>query len=335
MKRKFIKPWSKIDFFCRNFSEYSPYFTIRKMINLVLNEIELISIITNPKSFAPCIKVEPSPICQLKCPGCLQSDPEYVKQFKNIELLTLKDLKKIINPISNKLIGVSLSDYGEPMLNKSLIPMIEYIHSKNIATTFPTNFSMKLSEDKIEQLAASGLDSIKISLDGASEETYIKYRINGNYNLVLKNVKLLSKAKKKRGLKRPKIIWKFVVFDHNRHEIEIVKNRYRSLGFDSYLFAYDGHGDSSAKIGRSYRRRVRKKRKPCYFPWNTMVIKWDGRVQPCCGVRPFNMGNAITEDILTIWNNKKYARLREGFFKKEYGENLPRVCKNCLGLKKS
>lgn len=44
-----------------------------------------------------------------------------------------------------------------------------------------------------------------ISLDGACEETYLKYRIGGSFELVLQNVSKMAEAKRRLGAKRP--IW--------------------------------------------------------------------------------------------------------------------------------
>jgi len=68
------------------------------------------------------------------------------------------------------------------------------------------------------------------SIDGASQETYQKYRVGGNYELTMKNIKLLNTIRKKKNLKTPVLLWRFLVFRHNQHEIEIARKKAKELG---------------------------------------------------------------------------------------------------------
>ncbi|MBI5739888.1 MAG: SPASM domain-containing protein [Nitrospirae bacterium] len=314
----------------RHFYSFAPHLTIRKLSNLLLNEIEMRLSVSNPRSLPPYIKVEPSILCQLRCKGCIQRDPEFKKQYIGTKPINLGEFEKIIDPLAETLLGISLSFFGEPLLNKDIVQMIKFAHGKNIAVGFPTNFSFNFTDDQINQLAGSGLDSLSVSLDGASEETYLRYRVGGNFNQVLKNVKSLSVAKKKLGLRRPRIIWKFVIFDYNEHEVDIVRNTYASRGFDSYEFVYNVSSDYSKSQTQSYRKELWKNKKPCYWLWNTMIIRWDGNIHPCCRTEQFNLGNALKENIKDVWRGRKYYALRRGFTKKDYGEKLHPNCRKCM-----
>jgi MoaA/NifB/PqqE/SkfB family radical SAM enzyme len=327
----------RLSYFKRHFSTFFPHITIRKIINLLLNEIEMNLRITTPKSLPPYIKIEPTPQCQLRCEGCAQRNPDFRKQFNNHMQLSIDDLTKIIDPISDTLLGVSLSLYGEPMLNRNLISLIEYIHSKNVAVSFPTNFSIKFNKEQAERMVLSGLDCIYVSLDGASQETYSKYRVGGNFELVLRNVELLSNAKKEFRSKHPIIVWKFVNFEHNKHEIEVVKGSYKTLGFDSYELVTDFFGSVNLEAEKEYKKNIIKNKKVCYWPWNTMIIRWDGSTSPCCpfGTDEFNLGNSIKINTKEVWSSPEYDSLRRGFIRKDYGQKMHPFCKICLGLSES
>src|SRR3990172_8768204 len=138
--KRISSPNKRADYFKRHFSTFIPHLTLKKIINLLINEIEMQLSIASPKSFPPYIKVEPTPLCHLRCPGCLQKDYDFKKSLlklnNGIMYLSLENLKTIINPIRNTLIGVSLSHYGEPMLNPHLSSLIEYLHNNNIAVSF-------------------------------------------------------------------------------------------------------------------------------------------------------------------------------------------------------
>ena len=297
--------------------------------------MEMRRAVTVPRSIPPYVKIEPSALCQLHCPGCEHRDPGFNRSVNDFTGLELKTLKKIIDPIGDKLLAVSLSGYGEPMINKDLTSLIEYIHSKNIGVNFPTNFSLKLSEEKLEQLVKSGLDSIIISLDGATEETYRVYRAGGNFDLVLNNVKALSEMKKRLKSTKPKIIWKFIVFKHNKHEVEKVETLYKALGFDYTDIVVDVFDQYSLDYKQGVDNNWLKTKKPCYWLWNTLLVRWDGTVKPCCRLfidnQPY-LGNVLEEDIINIWQGERYKKLRQGFTKKDYGRTMHHLCRVCIGL---
>ncbi|MFI5253190.1 MAG: radical SAM/SPASM domain-containing protein [Bacteroidota bacterium] len=289
--------------------------------------------ITSPKSFPPYLKIEPTPLCQLRCPGCVQSKPEVKKQLNSGMFLSLEALRKIIDPISDYLFGVSLSLSGEPLLNRNIVNLIEYIHSKNIAVSFPTNLSIELNEENAEKVIRSGLDCLQVSLDGASKESYVKYRVGGDFDLVVKNVKLLSNTKKALGLKHPILVWKYIVFEHNRHEVNMVIELYKTIGFDDYEFIYDNRSSVSKNTRTEFNKNLYENRKTCFWLWNTMIIRWNGDILPCCSVRDsWNIGNALTTNITEIWQSIKYESIREGFIKKHYGQKMHPACKSCIGL---
>ena len=324
--------YGRINQTVRHLREVLPYITVLKTYNLVLALIEKHLILTKLKSYPVALKVDPTPFCQLHCPLCFHSDPKFNKQFKLEENLSKENLKKIIEPLKKRLFWVSLSHRGEPFLNPNLIECIEYLHENNIAVSFPTNFSVKIKDEHIIKLVKSGLDAIFISLDGTSSETYLQYRVGGNFDLVLQNVKKMEYYKQKFNSSRPRIVWKFIIFEHNKHEISIVKNKYKELGFDSFELVYNKEGEVElARKEKRLNKRIKIKRN-CYWLWHIMVILSDGQVNPCCWGKNFNIGNAFKTNILEIWNNTIYKKLRSGFKKENYPDGLHYHCKRCYKI---
>lgn len=326
---------AQFEYFKRHLSSFAPYVTPRKVANLVRNAMELRRVVVAPKSMPPYIKIEPTPLCQLRCTGCAQRDASFRAQFDSTMQLSLDTTKAIIEPMSDTLLGVSLSLTGEPMLNKNIIPIIEYIHSKNICVTYPSNLSVPMDRDKAERLVASGLDTLYVSLDGASAETYTRYRVLGRFDLILKNVRLLADAKRKLGRKRPRLVWKFVVFDYNRHEVEIVKRDYRRLGFDAYEFVLDSGSTDRHEQNERHKQRAVEAKTACFWLWHTMIIRWNGIVDPCCNACAFvdgrfNLGNAVDTDVRDIFHSRAYADLRRGFVTHAYGRDMHPLCAKCM-----
>ena len=82
----------------------------------------------------------------------------------------------------------------------------------------------------INKLLQSSLDTLILSIDGITQETYSKYRRGGDFNKVMNNLKEIIRRKKLFKKKNPKIIWQFLCMRHNEHEIPGLKKLTKRLG---------------------------------------------------------------------------------------------------------
>lgn len=331
-----MKQLARFEYLLRHLGTFAPYITPAKIYNLALNVIELRLKVTRPRSLPPYLKIEPTPLCQMACPGCAHGDRHMKTALsRHREQLRLEEFKKIIDPIAPAVLGVSLSLRGEPLLGKDLLAIIEYGHSRNIAISFPTNLSVKLGDEKLVRLVKSGVDAIYVSLDGACEETYREYRVGGDFHCVLRNVKAIARVKARLRCKRPRLIWKFVVFDHNRHEIPAVQTKFRDLGFDSCEFVEDYDGQIARSALDRHNAALVQQRKGCFWAWHTATVRADGVVIPCClGHHNFGLGNARSENFRNIWRGEPYAQLRRGF-RTMLPSDLHPICSRCLGVEEN
>ena len=328
-----MKQLARVEYMLRHVTHLAPYITAAKVYNMLLNIVELKLNVTQPKSLPPYLKVETTSLCQMACPGCAHGTRESKRELSRGKVqLSLEEFKSIFEPIFRAVLGISLSFRGEPLLGRELIPIIEYAHSRNVAVSFPSNFSVRLSDENITRLVKSGVDTIYVSLDGASEETYLQYRIGGDFHRVLTNVAAIAAAKARLQRSRPRLVWKFVVFEHNRHEIPLVQKQYRDLGFDSFEFV-DDESDPAANVAlHRHNAELVASRKGCWWAWHTATIRADGVVAPCCkSNKNFGLGDLRIEALRNIWRGAPYAKLRRGFKSMRASELHP-VCAQCLGI---
>jgi organic radical activating enzyme len=246
--------------------------------------------------------------------------------------LTLERFKQIIDPVASTTLGVSLSFRGEPMLNRDLPKIIAYAHRKRIGTSYPTNLSVPLNQKKAEEYVLSGLDTLYISLDGTSKETYDRYRIGGSFETVLANTKLLAETKRRLRTNRPRLIWKMVIFDYNQHELPIQESTYRELGFDGFEHVLDNQGKEFTEMRKRNNRRMIESKSCCIWLWSAMIITSLGNVFPCCANENMDLGNAATVGIPQIWRGTAYRALRSAFATKSYGKGMNPQCRACVGL---
>jgi radical SAM protein with 4Fe4S-binding SPASM domain len=119
----------------------------------------------------------------------------------------------------------------------------------------------------------------------------------------------------------------FLVFEHNKGDVENMKKLSGELGVDSLLvrsgFVPDGRrleGYYTWDSGRDFCRRF----------WYCAIVNCDGGVVPCCRFfyKKDDFGNAFSDGFSSVWNNKLYQSVREAVAKGEVN-SLPKVCRDC------
>ena len=285
----------------------------------------------------PVVMIEPTNICNLQCPLC-PSGNGTLKRAKGY--MDLDVFKKIINDIEKTAFMVVLWNQGEPYLNKDFSKMVKYASDRGLFTLVSTNGNI---DYEAEEIVKSGLDSMIVSLDGTTQETYNKYRVNGKLNTVIKGVKEIVAAKKKLKRSNPLLRWQFLVMKHNEHEIEEIKLLAKELEVDNlelksiqiyskediekYLPTnpkyrrYKVSGDNfELKFGIKNR---------CRRIWTNAVINWDGEVAICCFDKDgiFKVGNVKTTRLNQLWKNDNITKIRNQILTNRSEIN---ICKNCL-----
>jgi radical SAM protein with 4Fe4S-binding SPASM domain len=295
------------------------------------------------------IVVDVTNICNLNCPLCPtgQNRKEYPKGK-----MEFKTFKKIIDEFGIWLYDILIGDWGEPFLNDELYEMVEYAHKTNIKVSISTNLNI-LDKEMAEKIVKSKIDCLYVSIDGVSQNSYEKYRKNGNFDKVIKNINLILRTKEEYKSLAPEIIWQFLVTKYNETEIDMAKEMAKKLGVSFLL----GHirCDTGRELFMSdeekftnvvpwlpkdeqysrydYKLRLKKRIKPfCDFLWNFTVINWDGSIAPCCAVYREKdiFGNITNRKFKYIWNNAKYRTARRMVRSKIIDTKIQTVCENCL-----
>lgn len=250
--------------------------------------------------------------CTLRCPTCFSHQDNRDK--KN---MTFKQFKQIIDDNGAIIKSISLYNYGEPFLNRHLPEMIFYAKKHGVAYVKVATNGMHLSPTKIRQILKSKLDYISISLDGATEATYNKFRIGGNFKKILTGVQSLVVARN--ALKgNLKIEIQFIVMSHNEHEVELIEKLAKALKVDILRLKtvlikkekWDHFLPRQNEYNR-YAENIHSNR--CFKPTEELVINCDGTVIPCCyvvgkDVSKFNVGNIFEQSLEGILNSDKYKR---------------------------
>ncbi|MFO7446846.1 MAG: radical SAM protein [Ignavibacteriaceae bacterium] len=292
--------------------------------------------------------IDPINICNLDCPLCASKNQDYEKGKMSF------DTFKMVLDKMPSLKLIILFNWGEPLLHHEIFNIIKESVSRNIYTITHTNFSLKQKPEFFEKLVLSGLHQLVLSVDGASQETYEKYRVKGNFNWVIENIKHTVAAKKRLKKRDPKIVWKFIVNKYNEHEINYAKQLAGELGIE-IIFEKMGLADDIPDTQFSGTLAERKEQwlpankgfilpyylngkytpmneTPCNQLFKSTVINPDGKITPCCWVTSKEnvWGDLTKESFEDIWYNEKYQYSRSLFNNITFkGKTNHSVCTKC------
>lgn len=168
------------------------------------------------------LQIEISNACNLKCPECVVSHTKRPNTRKFV--MPYETFTEIIDQLKGPLELVKFYNYGEPFLHKDCMRMLRYIKETDpgIAVFISTNGTL-IYEDKQKELVELGIDTVTFSVDGSSQKSYSEYRIGGNFEEVLGNMKGIVDYKTSAGLAKPNVIWQYILFEWNDRIDEIQK----------------------------------------------------------------------------------------------------------------
>lgn len=98
------------------------------------------------------LMVEPTNICNLKCPMCPSGNGEMTRALGK---LNFKNYKKLIDDVGDYVLQVQLWNQGEPLINHSFLDFVKYANSKGIMTQTSTNGHFIRTDEAAEELVQS------------------------------------------------------------------------------------------------------------------------------------------------------------------------------------
>lgn len=263
-------------------------------------------------------RVDACSACQLECPLCPQSQG-LIHKHLGTGYLRAVNFERFLE-LNLMVRQIELCNWGEAFLNPELgeIMRIAYERGVTLSLRGGTNLN-RFSEELAEAVVRYQISDITIAIDGVTQRTYEQYRRRGSIEKVYKNVSMINYYKNKLGSKLPRLLWQFVPFCHNEHEIEEAKamaDRYNmqfiiKLSWDSmYLgknFApakkieaiaeLSGTGVGSRDEYYNAFSQVYLMADMCSSLWRTPQVSWDGRLLGCPVNYWGDYGNAFEEPL--------------------------------------
>lgn len=278
--------------------------------------------------FPQYLTIETSNNCNARCIMC----PKGQKGTKNLQLMEDSLFDKIVAEIreySDWIEMICLNSDGEPLLDRGIGEKIKKLKEINIKHVNISTNAALLTEDRILELLESGLDDIRISLDGFTKETYEKVRQGLNYDIVKANTLNLIKMRNSFHSNMA-IRIRMVELEENAGERDAWLKYWKSRVSETDRVQLMPMHTWSGKVSREEKSRIEYySDKPCVSVFSSCAINYDGTVQLCDSdiEQQEIMGSIVEHSIKEIWQGEKFEKYRN--YHANARRNNIKICQGC------
>jgi MoaA/NifB/PqqE/SkfB family radical SAM enzyme len=250
-------------------------------------------------------------------------------------------------------------------LNKDFMPMLAYLRKRDVNVNFVDEFDF-FDEEISKKVIELGINSIYVSFDAATKETYETIKKGCNFDKALHNIRTLLRLKQEMNSPFPVLHFRFIVTLLNYQEmpeyIELMaslKNRgvrarvdFAGLltfpGIEQYFMpldaipehilvkTYENAIKHDINLHFSHASTALRSINNC-TAWTEPYVLIGGEVISCCAIimsnnrkylRDNSFGNVYERSLMDIWQSQKYRN-----FRKQVNSKKAKVPKTCYGCR--
>jgi MoaA/NifB/PqqE/SkfB family radical SAM enzyme len=233
--------------------------------------------------------------------------------------MSVELFKKIVDEcVELGITHVRVHNYGEPFVDRKLVEKVRYAKERGIKEVGMISNGSLITEAVARGMVDAGLDAINISVDASGKDVFESTRIGLKYDKVIANIERLVRIRAESGKRRPKLILSFVRQNNSADEQAFIEHWRRIADKIHITDLHNWGGTLHQESDVNY---------PCYRPWLTFTVLWDGRVSLCCADFDGHtiLGDMNTSSIKEIWNNDLYRSVR----REHLESGGPDVCRAC------
>ena len=235
--------------------------------------------------------IEPTSKCTLECPLCDRTWFYETFKKRNLHEINIDHIVKFVGVNAE----VSMcGNNGDPIYHSKFLELCKKFKDNNCRLSISTNGSAKTETwwQKLKNILTKG-DCITFALDGLEDTNHL-YRKNAKWDSIMTAVKTLKDNDFK-------MIWQFIPFKHNQHQIYDASNLSKELGFDEfkllpsdrwlgnkelmpdkeYIDNYHEH-QKAVLIDKNYESGMEPNCLKNELPSNNLYIDSEGDFYPCC-----------------------------------------------------
>jgi hypothetical protein len=202
-----------------------------------------------PTSVLPSrLYIECTAACNISCFQACCAPETGITRTRQAGMLDFDLFTRVVDEAGPSLVRIDFFNYGEAFLHKRAVEMCEYIKTRHPDVYLYTSTNgLALTEEKTRQLIRSGIDEVTFSIDGASAETYVRYRQRGNFDKAMANLRAAIDEKRRLGLEVPFLNWRYILFAWNDSDREMKRARAMAadMGVDRLCWEITDHPEDS------------------------------------------------------------------------------------------
>lgn len=313
------------------------------------------------------LKLEVVRGCNLRCPHCNVADKRRLVDAGDFGVMSQETFARI-EPELTGFEAVALDNKGEPLMNPRLEQIIRTCHENGCHTVFSSNM-MLMTEERARGVLEAGLSALTVSIDGASAETFARWRLGGELAKFFDNLERFVRVGESLGRKVP-IAAVFVANRDNVAELPALVDRLGDAGVErlavngmepyeerfagDVLYSSEAVDPAAAAIFAVVEQAGVARgmaidlpaltpswERVCEIPDWSVTVSWKGDVHPCFALAMptdfFAFGERHRHEVVQLGNVNDAgladiwgsARSRE--FRARVARNeLPTACSGCL-----
>src|SRR5437588_8571099 len=200
------------------------------------------------------IYIEPTSRCNELCQQC----PRTLLSREDDRDLSFDSFRAIVDqfPVLERVV---LHGLGEPLLNKDLPRMIQYLKERGTYVLFNSN-GILLNEKRGQALIDAGLDEYRLSMDGATRATYARVRGVDAFDKIWRNMRAFTALQRVQHASNPAVSLWFTAMKENLHELPglidlAYENGIREVHLQRLVYFEEGLANSKQAL---FRRSTRE-----------------------------------------------------------------------------
>jgi radical SAM family protein/iron-sulfur cluster protein len=260
------------------------------------------------------VQIESTNICNAKCVFCPRDE-----MLRRQGIMDMALYRKIVDEcVELGIEHVRMHNYGEPFIDRQLVEKVRYAKARGVPQVGMISNGSLITEDVARGMIEAGLDAINISVDASGREVFERTRLGLKYDKVIANIERVLRLRSELGRRRPKLILSFVRQNDSEDERAFIEH-WRQIADKVHVTdLHNWAGTLNRESDVNF---------PCYRPWLTFTVLWDGRVSLCCADFDGHeiLGDLNTASIRSIWNAEPYVRAR----REHLVHGGPDICRAC------
>jgi sulfatase maturation enzyme AslB (radical SAM superfamily) len=168
--------------------------------------------------------IEPTSKCTLECPLCDRT--WFYETFKKRELHEI-NIEHLVNFVGPNADVNMCGNNGDPIYHSGFHSLCQRLKNNNCKLSITTNGSAKTKKwwNELNAILDNN-DTVTFSIDGLEDTNHL-YRKNAKWKSIMDAIEVLK-------VRKCQMVWKYIVFKHNQHQIKEAMELSNQFGFDCF-----------------------------------------------------------------------------------------------------